>query len=174
MHTPSVEQWSFTVERGITKNLALQLGYVGSEAHHTLLPMNLNAPRPQTCTIPTDLEDARAEGSEDRWLMCPPGTTYIPPSPLRPKPYMDKTNSQMFAGTSSHHALNVSLVKRATRGLIFKTNYTFSKVLDYNSGGLLFVQHQSAEVDFGSFRSEAQQGHRRLQSPTPVQRQLRL
>jgi hypothetical protein len=48
---------------------------------------------------------------------------------------MDKTNSQMFAGTSSYDALNVSLVKRATRGLTFKTNYTFSKALDYNSGG---------------------------------------
>ena len=135
MHTPTVEQWSFTVERGITKTLALQLGYVGSEAYHTLLPMNLNAPHPQTCTNPTDLRGCASGGFGRPVAYVPPGTTYIPPSPLRPNPYMDKTNSQMFAGTSSYHALNVSLVKRATRGLTFKTNYTFSKALDYNSGG---------------------------------------
>src|SRR5206468_3738911 len=36
-------------------------------------------------------------------------------------------------GTSSYHSLNVSLVKRSTRGLTFKTNYTYSKVMDLNS-----------------------------------------
>jgi hypothetical protein len=36
-------------------------------------------------------------------------------------------------GTSSYHALNVSLVKRATRGLAFKANYSYAKVMDLNS-----------------------------------------
>ena len=49
MHTPTVQQWSLSVERGITQNLALQVSYVGSEAYHTLLPMNLNAPHAQVC-----------------------------------------------------------------------------------------------------------------------------
>lgn len=126
------------MERGITKNLALQLAYVGSEAYHTLLPMNLNAPHPQMCTNPTGPQGCVSGGfgrPVAPVVYVPPGTTYIPPSPLRPNPYMDKTNSQMFARTSSYQALNVSLVKRATRGLTFKTNYTFSKALDYNSGG---------------------------------------
>jgi hypothetical protein len=138
MHTPTVEQWSFTVERGITKDLVLQLGYVGSEAYHTLLPVNLNAPHPQVCTNPTDPRGCLSGGfgvsAARPAAFVPPGTTYIPPGP-RPNPYMDKTNSQMFDGTSRYHALNVSLVKRASRGLIFKTNYTFSKAIDYNSAG---------------------------------------
>jgi hypothetical protein len=33
----------------------------------------------------------------------------------------------------SYNSLNVSLVKRAARGLSFKANYTFSKALDFNS-----------------------------------------
>jgi len=41
----------------------------------------------------------------------------------------------MFEGTMSYNSLNVSLVKRASHGLSFKTNYTFGKALDYNSGG---------------------------------------
>jgi hypothetical protein len=48
---------------------------------------------------------------------------------------MDKTNSQMFDGTSNYQALNVSLIERSAHGLNFKTNYTFSKAIDYNSAG---------------------------------------
>jgi hypothetical protein len=36
-------------------------------------------------------------------------------------------------GTSSYHALNLSLLKRATHGLAFKANYSYGKVLDLNS-----------------------------------------
>jgi hypothetical protein len=39
----------------------------------------------------------------------------------------------MFQGTMSYNSLNVSLVKRSTHGLSFKTNYTWAKSLDYNS-----------------------------------------
>jgi hypothetical protein len=40
----------------------------------------------------------------------------------------------MYLGTASHHAGNISLLKRARGGLTFKTNYTFAKVLDLDSG----------------------------------------
>jgi len=129
-----VEQWSFTVERGITKDLALQVGYVGSEAYHTLLPLNLNAPHTQVCANPTDPRGCPSGGFGRPVAYVAPGTTYIPPGP-RPNPYVDKTNSQQFAGTSSYNAFTVSLVKRASRGLTFKTNYTFSKAIDFNSAG---------------------------------------
>jgi hypothetical protein len=134
MHTPTVEQWSFIVERGITRDLVLQVGYVGSEAYHTLLPMNLNAPHAQVCANPTDTRGCPSGGVGRPVAYVAPGTTYIPPG-TRPNPYMDKTNSQMFSGTSNYNALTVSLVKRASAGLTFKTNYTFSKALDFNSAG---------------------------------------
>ena len=133
MHTPTVQQWSLTVERGITKDLVLQLGYVGSQAYHTLLPINLNAPRPQVCANSTGCQSG---GFGRWWPSCAVrDNLHTAPCVTRPSPYMDKTSSQMFSGTSSYHALNVSLVKRASRGLIFKTNYTFSKAIDYNSAG---------------------------------------
>ncbi len=135
MHTPTVEQWSFTVERGITKDLVLQVGYVGSEAYHTLIPMNLNAPHTQVCTSPTDPRGCPSGGVGRPQAFVPSGTTYIPFGVTRPNPYVDKTNSQQFAGTSSYNALNVSLIKRASGGLTFKTNYTFAKALDFNSAG---------------------------------------
>src|SRR5262249_20992898 len=36
-------------------------------------------------------------------------------------------------GTSSYHGRDVSLTKRASRGLTFKANYTWSKIMDLNS-----------------------------------------
>jgi hypothetical protein len=45
------------------------------------------------------------------------------------------SNSQSWfgQGTASYHALNVSVLKRAARGLTFKANYSFGKVIDLNS-----------------------------------------
>lgn len=148
MHTPTVEQWSLTVERGFTRDLALQVSYVGSEAYHTLVPGNLNSPYPQVCANPQGCLSGGVTSTPLSQLpTVPQGTVYNPPlgtcpAPLGkqpiacyPNPFVNKLSEQLFEGTSSYNALHVSLVKRATRGLTFKTNYTFSKSLDYNSGG---------------------------------------
>lgn len=144
MHTPTVQQWSLTVERGFTRDLALQVAYVGSEAYHTLVPGSLNSPFPQVCSNPQGCLSGGVTTSAP--VTVPQGTVYNPPlgscpGPLGksiacyPNPFVNKLSEQLFEGTSSYHALQVSLVKRSSRGLSFKTNYTFSKALDYNSGG---------------------------------------
>jgi len=46
---------------------------------------------------------------------------------------MSNNTAWVGEGTSSYHALNVSLVKRVTHGLAFKANYSYSKVMDLNS-----------------------------------------
>src|SRR5215471_5518909 len=75
------------------------------------------------------------------------GVTYLPSTPpigtgpaaiqQRPNPFVGPTLSWFFNGTASYHAGNVSLIKRSSRGLTFKTNYSFSKVLDLNSASLV-------------------------------------
>jgi hypothetical protein len=156
MHTPTVEQWSFTVERAFTRDLALQVSYVGSEAYHTLVPANLNSPYPQVCMNPQGcVSGGVTKTSVAQLPTVPQGTTYnaVPQGPTYnaalglctgpsgtsiacyPNPFVNKLSEQLFEGTSNYNALHVSLVKRATRGLSFKANYTFSKALDYNSGG---------------------------------------
>jgi len=144
-YTPTVQQWSFALERAITTNLAIQLSYVGSEAYHTIVPVNMNAPYPQVCNDPAG---CRSGGVGRTPATVPQGTTYNPPTGVNgkcpgafgasvncyPNPYQNKSNSQMFQGTMSYNSLNVSLVKRSTHGLTFKTNYTWAKGIDYNSG----------------------------------------
>ena len=146
--TPTVQQWSFALERSITRDLALQLSYVGSEAYHTIVPINMNAPRPGVCA---NAAGCLSGGVGRPVVTVPQGTTYNAPTGLPstpgkcpgalgasvncyPNPFQNKSNSQMFEGTMSYNSLNVSLVKRAAHGLNFKTNYTWAKSLDYNSG----------------------------------------
>jgi hypothetical protein len=154
MHTPTVIQWSFALERQITTNLAVQLSYVGSEGYHMLIPGSLNAPYPQVCN---NQAGCLSGGVGRPVATVPQGTTYLPPVtgpgfvlgtataastcagpngtriPCYPNPFVGKVVEQLFAGTTSYNGFNVSLVKRASRGLTFRTNYTFSKAFDYNS-----------------------------------------
>jgi hypothetical protein len=130
MHTPTVQEWSFTVQREITNNLMIQLGYVGSQAYHLVNYNDMNAIMPQVCAAP---QGCAAGGTKGAVSVVPQGTTYVPPGTL-PNPYTSYTQSFWYNGVSSYHALHVSLVKRVSQGLSFKVNYAFSKVLDMDSG----------------------------------------
>ena len=145
MHTPTHEEWSFTVERELTKDLMLQLSYVGSQSYHLSLSLNRNAAQPVVCNNPQGCVSGGVRTAAQTAIV-PQGTTYIPSTPpnpaltlngaaatLGPNPFVANTFSWMFAGTSNYHSGNVSLVKRAAKGLTFKMNYTFAKVMDQNS-----------------------------------------
>src|SRR5438876_9122901 len=119
MHTPTVQQWSLALERGITQNLAVQLSYVGSEAYHTLLPMNLNAPHAQVCA---DAAGCLSGGvSRTTPVTVAQGTTYLAPTgtctgslgtsiACYPNPFQNKSNSQMFEGTMSYNSFNIYVI----------------------------------------------------------------
>lgn len=124
LYTPTILQWSLEVERSITQDLALQVGYVGSEAYHTTIGVDMNTKMPVVCDDPAGC----------RGGTVPQGTDYIPSGLSRPNPLIGATQTWMFFGTSSYHALNVSLTKRSRGGLMFKTNYSWAKVLDLDSG----------------------------------------
>jgi len=142
MKTPTLQEWSLTVERGITKDVMLQVSYVGSEAYHVVAGMNRNMARPQVCADPAGCLSGGIRPANQA-VRVPQGTTYMPSTPpvgvapaqlqMRPNPFVGSTLSWFFNGTSSYHSGNVSLTKRSSRGLTFKGNYTFSKILDVNS-----------------------------------------
>ena len=146
MKTPTLQQWSLTVERGITKDLMLQVSYVGSESYHILTAMDKNMARPQVCSDAAGCESGGIRAANQTARVAK-GTTYLPSVPPvgsgaaalqgRPNPFVGPTLSWFFNGTSSYHSGNVSLTKRSSRGLNFKANYSFSKVLDLNSASLV-------------------------------------
>jgi hypothetical protein len=137
LFTPTSQQWSLTIERGITKDLMLSVGYVGSESYHTPLSMNSNVPVPLVCDNPQGCISGGTTTNGDpvpvsRQVLVPQGTVYHAPG-TRANPYVGDGLQWFDQGTSSYHALNVSLTKRISRGFTFKSNYTYGKVMDYNS-----------------------------------------
>jgi hypothetical protein len=149
MFTPTIQMWTLTVERQLTKDLMLQVGYAGSQSYHTNLTLDTNVSPPEVCQNP---QGCRSGGvlalPSDPAILAtrytvPQGSTYMPSKPpvmvggtlltQRPNPYVSNNQAWFGEGTAGYHALNVSLVKRATHGLAFKANYSYSKVMDLNS-----------------------------------------
>jgi hypothetical protein len=142
MFTPTIQMWNLSVDRQLGKDLLLQVGYVGSQSYHTNLTMDTNTAPPEVCQNP---QGCRSGGvlPASQAAIVPQGTTYMPSRPpvvvngvtlvQRANPFVSNTQTWFDQGTASYHALNVSLLKRATRGLTFKANYSYSKVIDMNS-----------------------------------------
>src|SRR5881296_1627472 len=141
MHTPTTQEWSLEVQRGITQELALELSYVGSQSYHLPAAVDMNDIPPVRCQNPTGcLAGGTLPASQ--WNRVPQGVDYIPAGATRPNPFVGSTQTWMYLGNSSYHGGTVSLTKRARSGLTFKTSYTFSKALDMNSA-LLSGGHQN-------------------------------
>src|SRR5207253_9009129 len=52
LRTPTSQQWSLTIERGLTRDIMLSVGYVGSQSYHTPLTMDTNTAYPIVCQDP--------------------------------------------------------------------------------------------------------------------------
>ena len=145
MHTPTMQEWSFTVEREITQDFAVQVNYIGSQAYHISTSIDMNTIRPVICENPTDprgcpsggVLSSGPAGRRQPLGFVPAGTEYIPwgtnDRNTRPNRFVGSTQSWIYLGTANYHGGSVSLLKRARAGLTFKTNYTFSKGMDIDS-----------------------------------------
>src|SRR5947208_3550909 len=86
MHTPTTQEWSLEVERGITQELALELSYVGSQSYHLPANVDTNSMLPLRCDNPTGCLAggtlaARAPSPQDPCgIPCrvPQGSDYFP------------------------------------------------------------------------------------------------
>jgi hypothetical protein len=142
MFTPTIQEWSFTVERQLTRDLMLLVEYAGSQSYHTNLVMDTNSPAPQVCQNAAGCKSGGVLAANQTGIV-PQGMTYFPSTPpvvvngmtltQRPNPFVSNTTAWVDEGTASYHALYVSLQKRVTHGLAFKANYSWSKVIDMNS-----------------------------------------
>jgi len=136
LRTPTGQQWSLTIERGIARDLMLSVGYVGSQSFHTPVLFNANAPYPIVCQDPQGcISGGTTTNGEPvpvrQQVLVPKGTLYHPPS-YRPNRFVGNGTQWFNQGTSNYHAMDVSLVKRG-RGSAFKVNYTWGKAIDLNS-----------------------------------------
>jgi len=88
------EQYNFTVQREIAKDLVLQVGYVGSQGHRLMSIHDLNYSNPQTCLDLIALSSANPNavltGPSGNPTTCGPFSEdtefYVPASPTLPRP----------------------------------------------------------------------------------------
>jgi hypothetical protein len=103
--TPYSQQWNFTVQQVVAKDLSLELGYVGSNGRHLVGYTYCN--------------DATSPGSgalASRRL-------------LASNPSIGDIECGFNQFTSNYESLRVKIAKRYTNGLEFNVNYTYGKVL---------------------------------------------
>jgi hypothetical protein len=130
MQTPTLISWSLRIQREITPNTALTVGYVGSHGYHELIGIDANEPFPVICpaspcpatypaTFPAGLAGTPV-----------PAGNYFVPTATKANPALANTWTWFSEGDSFYHALQVDLNHRFSRGLSFRGVYTFSKTLD--------------------------------------------
>ena len=102
MKTPTVISYSLRIEREITPNTSLAVGYVGSHGYHELISIDTNIPPTVTCPTKCALAN----------------------------PSLANTYSWFSEGDSMYNAMTVDVSHRFSRGLTFRGAYTWSKALD--------------------------------------------
>lgn len=142
--TPTLYRANFGVQRQLPGEVALRVGYVGSLGRHLGRRQQLNV-FPQPVTL--------ADGT--LFFPCGPAASAACPNPV---PNVINPN---FAGiewmssdvNSRYNALNVSVEKRFSRGLTFKTSYTWSKSIDDQSASETNFNGNQTDGEWGPDRS---------------------
>ena len=130
--TPTVQEWNLSIEHQLSSNMALRVAYVGSFGIHGLLSVDPNTIAPLICAGATCTAGGTATTAASQ-SQVGQGQQYIPLG-ARPNPYLGAGFFWFTEGNSRYNALQIDVTRRLTRGLQFRTNYTWSKNLDLNSG----------------------------------------
>jgi hypothetical protein len=105
--TPEIYQFNLTIEREIAKDLAVEIGYVGSLGRHLGIRYNIND------EIPTGAL-----------------STTGAPVTARPFPEFGNIQYQDQIAKSYYNGLQFSVRRRAANGLTLLSSYTFSRSID--------------------------------------------
>lgn len=134
MQTPTLISWSLRVQRELSPNTSLTVGYVGSHGYHELVGIDANTPVPVICPAspcPATYPSNFPAGIAGTPVLA--GTYYIPfvaPATPRANPTIANTWTWFSVGTSSYNVLQVDVSRRFSKGLSFRGVYTSSKALD--------------------------------------------
>ena len=146
MKTPTLVTWSLRVERQVTPNTALTLGYVGSHGYHELIGIDANEPFPAVCPAapcpavyptvnanskpPVTIAMGFPAGSPLAGAAVPAGSFFVPAGRPKANPALANTWTWFSLGNSSYNALQVDLNHRFSQGFSLRGVYTWSKALD--------------------------------------------
>ena len=112
IRTPYVQNWHFSVQRELTKNLLLDVAYVGNHSVGLWVTGDLNQ------ALPNQVGQSK------------------PVKSRRPDAQFDYIDSNFSAGFANYNALQVKVEKRYSNGITLLNSFTWSKAIDNASGAL--------------------------------------
>ena len=127
--TPTVEEWSISLEQQLSPNTMLRLAYAGSVGYHDLLSIDPNTIPARLCASESGCPAGGIAGAKS---FVAQGMEYIPVG-TRPNPDLSSGFFWYTEGNSNYNALQFELLRRLAQGLQFRANYTWAKGLDINS-----------------------------------------
>jgi hypothetical protein len=148
MQTPTLISYSLRVERELSPNTSVTIGYVGSHGYHELIGVDANEPVPTICpaspcpavyptfdpSLPITATNSPTigflKGTPLAGAPVPAGTFYIAPGTPKANPKIANTWTWFSRGDSSYHALQVDVLRRFSHGFTVRGAYTWSKTLD--------------------------------------------
>jgi hypothetical protein len=115
LQQPRLYTENLTVERQLPFSMALAVSYAGSRGIHLI----------------TD-----SEGNPNVAVADPaaPGGIIFPTPTVHVNPHWGNVTYYNSSGDSVYNALEVSLIKRVTKGLQFQSSYTWGKIIDNTQG----------------------------------------
>jgi len=120
-HTPYTQQWSLDVQRQITKDMMIDVGYYGNNAHHLLGVVDINQVQPGV-GVDNGLDPTKftSTGGE------------LPLNQFRPFLGYGSISGIMNQFNSNYHSLQAQFQKRWGANSTFVFNYTWSHNLTNN------------------------------------------
>jgi Carboxypeptidase regulatory-like domain/TonB-dependent Receptor Plug Domain len=117
-HRNYVMTWNLNVQRQITENLGVIIGYVGSRGLHQQFKVD-------------DSDMALPTLTSAGYVFPFSATTTLPTL----NPNFGDIRSLWWNGSSSYHSLQVGATKRMSKGVQFQGSFTWQKSLDSSSSG---------------------------------------
>ena len=130
LRTPYMEQWLFNIQRQLSDNVVLEVGYQGNQGHKLELFRNMN--EPVLRSGPSD-----ASSLQQR----------------RPWPIYGTFQSVNGVVNSNYNALTTKLNQRLAKGLTSLVSFTWSKSIDLGSGLRPSLLTNGSPLNFYDFTS---------------------
>jgi hypothetical protein len=128
-------QWNVTIQRQLMASAALTIGYVGSRGYN--LPRSIE----DVNQVPLSLVTIAPDGH----LVFPTDPAIRNGGPIpRINPNFSRIAATVWDTFSNYHSLIVDFNRRFSRGLFFKTAYTWSKSMD--GGSNTFSDNESTNT----------------------------
>ena len=131
MKTPTLISYSLRLQRELSPNTSVTIGYIGSHGYHELIGIDANEPFPVICpAAPCPATYPATFPAGIAGTPVPAGTYFIPPPQTKPNTTLNNTWTWFSRGDSAYNALQLDVNRRFSGGLTLRGVYTFSKVLD--------------------------------------------